>query len=174
MKKLLALVSVVAVVGTVSTASAVDRAGSFALGFQEQFTSGGTYGTTAGAWSLKYGVTSNVTGQLVVGFDIINKGGNNSANFGGRLLYDLVENENSDFYTGLGFGYQIDDVAGDALRIMVPLGMEFAFSGLPEVGISAEVGFIYDYLMDLGDASRISSVGGTVGGNLGLGVHYYF
>ena len=103
--------------------------------------------------------------------DMINKGGNNAANFGGRILYDLVENEMSDFYTGIGVAYDLDDGA-NVLRINVPLGFEFSFSGLPEIGLSLEAGFIYDYAKDfLPDAqSRISSVGGAVGGNFGLDI----
>ena len=176
MKKLLTLVSVVVVAGAVSTASATDRSGQFGLGFQESFTTG-VQGTTSanplGAWSFKYGATSNITAQFAVGFSIMNKGGNNRANFGGRLLYDIVENENSDFYTGLGILFDIDK-NDNTLRINVPLGFEFAIPGIPEVGLSAEAGIMWDYRTEDAKSSAFNTVGGNVGGSLGLGAHYYF
>ena len=177
MKKLLTLLSVVAVAGAINSASAMDRSGSIGLGYQETFSGGSaTGGTTAnalGAWSLKYGVSSNLNAQFIVGFDLINKGGNNRANFGARVLYDLVENENSDFYTGLGIAFDIDK-NNNYLRINIPLGYEWSFSGLPEIGFSAEAGIMFDYRTKGVKQSAISSVGGSVGGALGLGVHYYF
>ncbi|HLG20696.1 MAG TPA: hypothetical protein VI895_12895 [Bdellovibrionota bacterium] len=173
MKKFLMFVSVLAVAGAASTASAMDRSGKIGLGIQESFTTG--FSTNSfGDWSLKYGVASNMTGQFLVGFDYGNKAINDAINFGARFLYDVVEKENSDFYLGLGIGWNNDKSAGARiLRFQVPLGYEFSFSGLPEVGFSVEAGVVYDYAKDA-KASRFASVGGNVGGNLGLGVHYYF
>lgn len=176
MKKFFTLISVVAVAGAVSVASAADRSGKLALGFQESFTTGLNGPTTTnslGAWSVKYGVSEMATAQFTFGFDYANKGGNDRVSFGARILYDLVENENSDFYTGIGFLYDIDK-PNDTLRISIPLGFEWSFDGLPEVGFSAEAGLAYDYRVDTPKTSSISSVGGNVGGALGLGVHYYF
>ncbi len=176
MKKFFTLISVVAVTGAFGTASAVDRSGKIGLGYQEGFTTGLTGAGSAnskGAWSMKYGVSSEVNAQLTVGFDFVTKGGNNRANFGGRLLYDVVENENSDFYTGLGLLYDVDK-NNNVLRVNVPLGFEWSFTGLPEVAFSAEAGIMWDYRTKGVKASSFSSVGGNVGGALGLGVHYYF
>ena len=177
MKKFLALASVVAVVGVVGTASAMDRSGKFGLGIQESFTDTFT-SARLGTWSLKYGINSDITAQFLIGFDFGNKTTNSDINFGARALYNVVKHDNSNFYTGLGVGWNQDkagNVAGDAriLRINIPLGWEFSFNGLPEVGFSMEAGLDYDYVK-AGKASIISSVGGKVGGNLGLGVHYYF
>jgi hypothetical protein len=184
MKKLLTLVSVVAVAGAIGTASAMDRTGKFGLGAQESFSTSGGFGSSSlGNWSLKYGISSNLNAQFVVGFDMISKGNDKSMTFGARILYDLVEKENSDFYTGLGIGYNFNKTANAAavgadnlrvLRISIPLGYEFSFAGLPEVGFSFEAGVVMDYYQDANDAFGFSSVGGNVGGNLGLGVHYYF
>jgi hypothetical protein len=176
MKKLLGLVSVVAVAGAINVASAMDRTGKIGLGFQESFTSSGSFaGAPLGSWSVKYGVNSNVNAQFAVGFAFGNKGFNKMANFGARVLYDLVEMENSDFYTGLGIGWNQDKnvPGGRVLRFQIPLGYEFSFAGLPEIGFSAEAGAVYDYVKD-GSQSQFQTVGGNVGGNLGLGVHYYF
>ena len=180
MKKLLGLVSVVAVAGAISTANAMDRTGKFGLGAQETFSGAGFGTATLGSWSVKYGVSSNVNAQFVLGFQFGNNGANRMAEFGARVLYDLVEAENSDFYTGIGFGWNQDKVNGTAdsraLRINVPLGYEFSFAGLPEIGFSAEAGIMYD-ITGFGGGSKtnsIQSVGGNTGGSLGLGVHYYF
>ncbi len=182
MKKFLTFFVVAAVAGAITNASAVDREGQFALGFQESITSninGANTQNTMGAWSLKYGVSSAATVQLVVGFDMGNKSYNQRANFGARFLYDLVENENSDFYTGLGIVYDKNS-PDDVLRFNIPLGFEWSFSGLPELGLSAEAGIMIDYRTKNNAATAqqkqmvFSSVGGNVGGALGLGVHYYF
>jgi hypothetical protein len=180
MKKFLTLVSVVAVAGAVSTASAIDRTGNFGIGYQQSFsdTNGATFGVADGSWSLKYGFASNLTGQFIFGFDkFTNNSGNSKMHFAGGVLYDIVENENSDFYLGLRVGYELDDnpaPAGDlsSLRVNIPIGFEWSFSGLPEVAISAEAGMTWDYMIDA-SAHHFGTAGG-LGGNLGLGLHYYF
>jgi hypothetical protein len=180
MKKFLTLFCAVAVAGAIGSASAMDRSGKIGLGMQESFTSNGTFaGAPLGSISLKYGVTPQITGQFVFGFTYTTKtAANKMANFGARLLYNLVQKENSDFYTGLGVGWVQDKINaaaadGRVLRIQIPLGYEFSFAGLPEVGISAEAGIVYDYIK-ANKASQFQTFGGNVGGNLGLGVHYYF
>lgn len=174
MKKLLTLV---AIAGLFTTASATDRAGKLGLGFQESITDGTlvTSPNSLGTWSLKYGFSPSVNAQLVAGFDFGNKTVNDRFNVGVRLLADLVENENSDFYSGIGVIFDNQDKGDRALRVNVPLGFEWSFAGLPEIGFSAEAGINLDFIVD-GPVKPVkaSSVGGLVGGNLGLGVHYYF
>lgn len=175
MKKLFALFLIVAAGSTF----AADRTGKLALGFQESFTSfgdgaGGTATSPFGAWSVKYGLSDKANLQATVGF-AIGDTTDESASFGLRFLYDLIDNENSDFYTGLGVLYVINEnVTGpDApIRFNVPLGFEFSFAGLPEIGFSAEAGLMIDLFNN--EDLVINSVGGNVGGALGLGVHYYF
>lgn len=182
MKKFLTVFCAVAVAGAINSASAMDRAGKIGLGFQENFMSSGVFGSSfLGTVSVKYGVTSNITGQFMFGFDMWTKGNDKSFDFGARLLYDLVEKENSDFYTGLGVGYTWNKVVaafpavdnGRAVRVNLPLGFEWSFAGLPEVGFNAEVGVMLDYNKAT-KAWGFQSAGGTIGGALGLGVHYYF
>jgi hypothetical protein len=174
MRKFLSVLSFAFVVGVTGAASAADHTGQLGIGYQESLTAGinTVSGNSAGAWSVNYGIASNMTAQAVVGLDIVNKGGNNRANFGARLLYDLVENENSDFYTGLGLVYDIDKGA-KTLRINVPLGFEWSFAGLPEIGLSAEAGLVWDYGTQGAKQSRLSTVGG-VGAGFQFGAHYYF
>lgn len=179
MKKLLTLVSAVAVAGLFTTASAVDRAGQFGLGFQESITDSILDGdkNTLGSWSFKYGFSPSTTGQFIFGFDM-GKEINKRFSFGLGILADLVENENSDFYSGVRLIYENQDEADRDIRVSIPLGFEFSFAGLPEIGFSAEAGLVIDFAIDratgVDKPIQFSSVGGNVGGNLGLGVHYYF
>ena len=173
MKKLLTLV---AIAGLFTAASATDRSGKFALGFQESITDGTQAGAnTLGNWSIKYGFSPSVSAQFVGGFDFGSKTVNDRFNIGARLLADLVENENSDFYSGIGVVFDNQDKGARALRVNIPLGFEWSFAGLPEIGLSAEAGVNLDFIVD-GPVKpvKVSSVGGSIGGNLGLGVHYYF
>jgi hypothetical protein len=157
----------------------MDRTGKFGIGFQEQFGAGAASfpGTTLGEWSFKYGINDALTAQLLLGTNVTTKGGVKCYEFGGRVLYNLVKNENSAFYTGLGIAYEYIKGNPDPLRFNLPLGFEFSFAGLPEVGISAEVGLIVDYVKNSAPAKNqmsLYTVGGGTGGNLGLGIHYYF
>ena len=105
--------------------------------------------------------------------DIANQDGPKNYEFGGRLLYNLVRNENSAVYSGFGVGYVSKSVDPDVVRFNLPVGFEFSFDKLPEIGFSAETGLIYDYTRGT-EASNLSTVGGNIGGSLGLGIHYYF
>ena len=181
MKKLSSLISVLAIAGAATTASATDREGKLGLGFQESFSSnigaGSSSAATLGSWSVKYGMSPQANLQAVVGFNMGKDNGPNTFAVGARFLYDLVENENSDFYTGLGVLYNKPNSAAtiDAIRVSIPLGYEFSFAGLPEIGFNAEAGVAIDFAAEGGTKPiSFSSVGGNVGGSLGLGVHYYF
>ncbi len=175
MKKLLAAF---AVLTFAVVAHATDRTGAVALGYQASFAN-----NSNGNWSIKYGLSSNTTLQGLVGFSI-NKGADNeSLAVGGRLLYDLVEAENSDFYTGLGvvYNYYQDLAAGgpnDQLAVQVPLGFEFSLANAPAVAFSAEMGITYaTELQSVGPASKqwtIGSDGGGLGAVFTAGAHYYF
>ena len=115
--------------------------------------------------------------QAVVGFNLGKNVSPKTFNVGARFLYDVVENENSDFYTGLGVLYNRanNSATSDAIRVNIPLGYEFSFAGLPEIGFNAEAGLAIDFQTEGGSkAVAFSSIGGNVGGALGLGVHYYF
>jgi hypothetical protein len=178
MKKLLTVLSVVAVAGAINSASAMDRSGKLGLGYQENIMSNTTSGNTCGTWSVKYGMTSQIALEGLIGFDMVTKGGQKDFAFGARVLYNLVQKENSDFYTGLGLVWNQDKVAvggGDArnLRAQIPLGFEWSFAGLPEIGMNAEVGLVLDY-NKAAKSWAFHSAGGALGAGLGLGVHYYF
>ena len=174
MKKLFAAF---AVLTFAVAAHATDRTGSFALGYQSSFSG-------AGDWSVKYGLSSNATIQGTFGFTVINGGSNEDVSFGARFLYDLVENENSDFYTGLGLTYNwaadasAAGFAGgpnDFISFQVPLGFEFSLANAPAVAFSAEMGATFNYETE-GNLDRwnFGSNGGGVGAVFTAGAHYYF
>jgi hypothetical protein len=138
-----------------------------------------TAGNTLGTWSLKYGVTSQIAAEFLLGFDMRNKAasglGSNDMAFGAGITYALVQKENSDFYTGLRLVWNQDKSPADnrCLRTQIPLGFEFSFAGLPEIGFNAEAGIVVDY-MKAAKQLQFHTAGGNIGGALGLGVHYYF
>lgn len=174
MKKLLAAF---AVLTFATVASAMDRTGAFALGYQSSFAGNGQ-------WSVKYGLSSNTTLQGVVGFGFAKGGSDNTtATFGARLLYDLVESENSDFYTGLGIVYNYagalrtgNFAAGvDSLSFNIPLGFEFSLANVPAVAFSAEMGATFNYATQGSPKQwNFGSNGGGTGAVFTAGAHYYF
>lgn len=171
MKKLLA---VFAVLAFSVTAHATDRTGAFALGYQASFNNG-----NVGAWSVKYGLSANTTVQGLVGFNIVKGGSNETASFGARVLYDLAEAENSDFYTGLGVAYSYFGNAAvggpdDVLSVSIPLGFEFSLANVPNVAFSGEMGLQYNKQTQGAKAWNIGSVGGGTGAVFTAGAHYYF
>jgi hypothetical protein len=171
MKKLLAAF---AVLTFAVVANATDRTGALAIGYQSSLAAG----NTDGQWSVKYGLSSNTTLQGVIGFDMAKGPDNEDLTFGARFLYDLVEAENSDFYTGLGVVYHVSPTAGtlggdDRLNVNVPLGFEFSLANAPAVAFSAEMGLTYSYGMD-SENWTLSSNGGGLGGVFTAGAHYYF
>lgn len=179
MKKLLTVLSAVAVAGAINTASAMDRTGKFGIGYQENIMFATTASANAtGTWSLKYGFTPQFSAQFLIGFGFDDFNNNNNMSFGARALYNLVSKENSDFYTGFGIVYDMDDndvnnVDNSSLTMNVPLGFEWSFAGLPEIGFNAEAGLMINYMIDA-EKWQFASAGGSIGGALGLGVHYYF
>ncbi|MCB0326597.1 MAG: hypothetical protein KDD52_03175 [Bdellovibrionales bacterium] len=172
MKKLFAAFAVLAFA---ATAQANDNTGKLGLGYQSSLAGG------AGSWSVKYGIASNLTAQATIGASF-NKGDDNDPiAFGARVLYDIVEGENSDFYTGLGLRYEIQPDAStslngfgeDTIVVNVPLGFEFSLANAPAVAFSAEMGLNYTYGTN-SKAWNLATVGGGLGTVFGAGAHYYF
>jgi hypothetical protein len=190
-KKLLILAMITAVVG-LGVANAADKpvpanecqkttvkqapyshAGKFGLGYQETFGTGQGFGTSLGEISAKVGLNKFLTVQALYGMDIQNKNKPKKYEVGGRLLVNLINKHNSVVYTGIGLGVIVPTDSSNIYRFNLPLGVEFSFAGLRELGFSAETGLVYDYTSSSG-AVTLSTVGGNVGGALGMGVHYYF
>ena len=169
MKKLFAAL---AVLTFAFSAQALDRTGELAIGYQDSFASNGL-----GNWSVKYGLSSNTNLQFLVGFSMTDA--DNSAVYavGARFLYDLVENENSDFYTGLGLGYTGGDgylVDTDGtLDVQLPLGFAFSLANAPAVEFSAEMGLSFKYGL-ASEGWSLSTNGGGAGAIFTAGAHYFF
>ncbi len=170
MKKLLAAF---AVLTFAVVANATDRTGAMALGYQSSFNGAGT--GAAGEWSVKYGMASNTTLQGLFGLSL-QKGGKaiDNATFGGRFLYDLVEAENSDFYTGLGLTYNYVGNAQDNLTFQIPLGFEFSLANAPAVAFSAEMGAVFNTTVSSPKNYGFGTAGGGAGAVFTAGAHYYF
>lgn len=174
MKKLLAAF---AVLTFAVVANATDRTGAMGIGYQSSFAGNGQ-------WSVKYGMSSNTTLQGVLGFGFA-KGGSKveTATFGARLLYDLVEAENSDFYTGLGIVYNYAGLGNgnfgpngnDSLSFNIPLGFEFSLANAPAVAFSAEMGATFNYATQGSPKQwNFGTNGGGAGAVFTAGAHYYF
>ncbi|MCB0272741.1 MAG: hypothetical protein KDD46_06985 [Bdellovibrionales bacterium] len=160
------------------SAQAVDRTGEFALGYQSSIGANGTQ-VGEGNWSVKYGLASNTNLQFLLGFGLGDVA-DTSYTFGARFLYDLIENENSDFYVGLGAAFTGGDghanAGGDldgTLNVQVPLGFAFSLANAPAVEFSAEMGLTFNYPLDSG-AWTLATNGGGAGTVFTAGAHYYF
>lgn len=172
MKKLFAALAIT----FFATASfATDRTGEFALGYQSSLGAGTG---SNGQWSVKYGLASNTTIQGIVGFSLTDADDTSRFSVGARFLYDLIENENSDFYTGLGLVFHTGgdfsgvDADGDLL-VNLPLGFAFSLANAPEVEFSAEMGLNFNYAI-AAETWSLDSVGGGLGAVFTAGAHYYF
>ncbi|MEZ4705236.1 MAG: hypothetical protein R3A11_08640 [Bdellovibrionota bacterium] len=179
MKKLFAAFAVLAFA---ATAQAKDNSGQIAIGYQASFANGSASTNVPSSWSVKYGIASNLTAQATLGFNLVKGSDNDPISFGARVLYDLVEGENSDFYTGLGvvYNYTPDASTGlvggagdDSIVVNVPLGFEFTLANAPAVAFSAEMGLSYAYGLD-SETWTLGSIGGGAGAVFAAGAHYYF
>lgn len=160
------------------SANAVDRTGEFAIGYQSSIGGNGTQ-VGEGSWSVKYGLSSNTNLQFLLGFGLGDVA-DTSYSFGARFLYDLIENENSDFYAGLGLNYTGGDghtnAGGDpdgTLNVQIPLGFAFSLANVPAVEFSAEMGLTMNYPIGSG-AWTLGTNGGGTGTVFTAGAHYYF
>ncbi|MEZ4820813.1 MAG: hypothetical protein R3A45_13375 [Bdellovibrionota bacterium] len=81
------------------TFQASDHTGELAIGYQSSFNAAGSGGLNPinGNWSVKYGLASNMNLQFLLGFGLTDASNSAAYSFGARFLYDLIENENSDF-----------------------------------------------------------------------------
>jgi hypothetical protein len=177
MKKFMAAFAIVAMA---SFANATDRTGELGIGYQTSLGAG----NTTGQWSVKYGLAANSSIQGIIGFDLSDADDSTRLSVGARYLYDIVEMENSEFYTGLGVVYHW---AGDAftqgpgasfdedglLTINAPLGFSFTLANAPAVEFSAEMGLTFNYAI-AAETWTLNSIGGGNGAVFNAGAHYYF
>ena len=144
---------------------AKDLKGRVGLGFNSQLSPNGINSV-----SLKIWTTSDICIQPILGFqftDLVNE-----IDIGGKLLYKIKDEKSINVYTGGGIGIAIvDPDLGDsetAFSIGGILGVEYFFSGLPNLGFSSEIEFgVSDYVDN-------TTVGLEADTFLTAGIHYYF
>jgi len=144
---------------------AKDLKGRVGLGFNSQLSPNGINSV-----SLKIWTTSDICIQPILGFqftDLVNE-----IDIGGKLLYKIKDEKSINVYAGGGIGIAIvDPDLGDsetAFSIGGILGVEYFFSGLPNLGFSSEIEFgVSDYV----DNTTIGLEADTF---LTAGIHYYF
>jgi len=146
-------------------AFAKDLKGTLGVGFNSQFGS-----QDLDSLSGKYWINNELAVQGLLGFNYSDD--TDVLNMGGRVYFKIKDEENLhvDAIAGLGFT-RIDPDQGStdtATWINAGVGIEYFFSGLPNLGFSTEVGFT---ILDDDDGT---SFGTTADSFVGAGIHYYF
>ena len=139
------------------TVSAKDLKGKVGLGFNSQLSQRGMDSISA-----KYWLKNDLGFQGIFGFTFSDD--YDEVNLGGKVMYKLVDEEN--MYVagvgGLGFARVDPDVGDDDTGWWLSggLGMEYFFSGLPNLGFSAELSLVFSdyYDQPLTRAKIIKSV----------------
>ncbi len=156
---------------SVFPAEAKDLAKRVGLGYNSQIEVLGDEDFQIAGPSVKYALSSEMVLQGVFGFINYSNGQDLSALvIGGKFLYNIIQENNMNFYAGGGFGViNVSNAASETGIIVIGcVGEEFFFSGLPNLGFAAEMGLAIESIGDLG------TYVGTYGGFLNLGIHYYF
>lgn len=146
-------------------ALAKDLKGNLGIGFNSQFSP-----QDVDSLSGKYWINNELAVQGLLGFNYSNA--SDELDMGGKVYFKIKDEENLhvDAIAGLGFA-RVDPDKGSAETatwINVGIGIEYFFSGLPNLGFSTEVGFT---IMDYDDDT---SFGTTADSFVGAGIHYYF
>jgi len=158
-------VLVLVLVLTASPLMAKDLKGNLGVGFNSQFSPHGV-----DAISGKYWINNELAVQGLLGFNYSDS--RDEIDLGAKAYFKIKDEENLhvDAIGGLGFA-RVDPDEGDtetATWVSVGVGIEYFFSGLPNLGFSTEVGLtIMDYEDD-------TSFGTTADSFIGAGIHYYF
>jgi len=148
-------------------AFAKDLKGTLGVGFNSQF---GSEDEDLDSISGKYWINNELAVQGLLGFKYSEE--YDKLNMGGRVYFKIKDEENLhvDVIAGLGFT-RFDPDQGNtdtATWINAGIGIEYFFSGLPNLGFSTEVGLTF---MDHDDGTTF---GTTADSFVGAGIHYYF
>jgi hypothetical protein len=144
---------------------AKDLKGNLGIGYNAQFSP-----QDVTSVSGKYWINNELAVQGLVGFNFSDS--SDDFDLGGKIYFKIKDEENLhvDAIGGLGFSRADPDKGNTKTGtwINVGIGIEYFFSGLPNLGFSTEVGFTFmDY--DTND-----SFGTTADSFVGAGIHYYF
>ena len=145
--------------------SAKNLQGRTALGYSSQLSR-----NDIDSISIKYWPNSRLCIQGLLG--VMMSDPLDEIDFGGKVLYNIKQEQNMNVYAGGGVGIaNVDPDPGDsdtALFVSGILGVEFFLSGLPNLGFSTELGLKF-YNSDDFDA-----VGTDADTFMEAGIHYYF
>ncbi|MGA1844704.1 MAG: hypothetical protein ACMUIS_09095 [bacterium] len=166
-KTAIIILCVVFVVGFIGNAAAKDLQRRLGVGFNSQL-GVGDYGVDS--LSIKYYTDSKLCLQGVFGFVMSDPV--DMINIGGKALYTVKEEQNMNVYAGGGIMIaNVDPDGADsdtAFLLSGILGVEYFFSGLPNLGFSTELGLSFlNY-------DEYDAVGTTADSFLSAGIHYYF
>jgi len=149
----------------VCPAFAKDLKGTLGVGFNSQFGS-----EDLDSISGKYWINNELAVQGLLGFKYSDE--YDELNMGGRAYFKIKDEENLhvDAIAGLGFT-RLDPDHGStdtATWVNAGIGIEYFFSGLPNLGFSTEVGLTFV------DTDDDTIFGTTADSFVGAGIHYYF
>ncbi len=147
------------------TVYAKDLKGKVGLGFNSQLSENGMDSVSA-----KYWLNNDLGFQGIFGFTFSDDV--DELDLGGKVLYKLIDEDNM-YVAGIGgLGMsRVDPDQGDSDTgwwLSGGVGLEYFFSGLPNLGFSAELGLVFS---DYGDNSSFNTSADTA---VSAGIHYYF
>jgi len=144
---------------------AKDLRGQLGLGFNSQLSPGGM-----DSISGKYWLNNELGFQGILGFTMSDNV--DEYDLGGKVMFKIKDEEN--MYVagigGLGLAHVNPD-AGDSDTgwwASIGAGLEYFFSGLPNLGFSTELGL---YISDYNDNTSFGTAADTF---VSAGIHYYF
>lgn len=162
-KTIVILVSLLALLA--APALAKDLKGKLGVGFNSQLSPQGV-----DSLSAKYWLNNELCVQGILGFRYTDDA--DEMDFGGKLHFKIKDEENLhvDAIAGVGFAYVNPDQGSSdtATWLSAGMGIEYFFSGLPNLGFSTEVGLT---IMDYDDDTSVGTSADTF---VGAGIHYYF
>ncbi|MEJ2095857.1 MAG: hypothetical protein P8Y38_01670 [Deltaproteobacteria bacterium] len=163
--KIIAIVACCVLAFTTVNGFAKDLKGSLGIGFNSQLSPQGVDSISA-----KYWFNNELCLQGLVGFRYTDDV--DETDIGAKINFKIKDEENLhvDAIVGIGFAHVNPD-EGDsdtATWMSGGVGIEYFFSGLPNLGFSTEVGLtVLDYDND-------TAFGTSADTFVGAGIHYYF
>jgi hypothetical protein len=144
---------------------AKDLKGDLGVGFNSQLSPQGVDSISA-----KYWINNELCVQGIFGFS--NTDDTDEMDVGGKVHFKIKDEENLhvDAVAGVGFAYVNPDQGSSDTTTWLSggMGIEYFFSGLPNLGFSTEIG------LTITDDDDNTSVGTTADTFVGAGIHYYF
>lgn len=142
-----------------------DLKGHLGIGFNSQFSP-----ENLDSLSGKYWINNELAVQGLFGFNFSDS--SDDLDIGGKAYFKIKDEENLhvDIIAGVGFSRSDPDKGNTKTGTWVNagVGLEYFFSGLPNLGFSTEVGVTFT------DYDHDKSFGSTADSFVSAGIHYYF